>query len=108
MAMNRPRRNRVSAPIRGLVRETHLGPEHLVLPLFVHEGPGAHAIASMPGHARLDLELLAQKSREPFDLGVPAVAIFPALPEALKNPRANASLNAPGLPHRAVCAPTQA
>ena len=102
MAMNRPRRNRVSAPIRGLVRETHLGPEHLVLPLFVHEGPGAHAIASMPGHARLDIELLVQKSREAFELGVPAVALFPALADALKSQRGTESLNASGLLQRAV------
>jgi predicted ATPase len=33
----RPRRNRLNAPIRGLVREAHLGPQHLVYPLFVQE-----------------------------------------------------------------------
>ena len=102
MPICRPRRNRVNAGVRGLVRETALGAQHLVLPLFVHEGPGAHPIASMPGHARLDIELLVQKSREAFDLGVPAVALFPAIADTLKNPRGTESLNASGLLQRAV------
>ncbi len=102
MISNRPRRNRVSAGVRGLVRETSLAASHLVLPLFVHEGPGAHPIASMPGHARLDVELLVQKSREAFELGVPAVALFPAIADGLKNPRGTESLNASGLLQRAV------
>lgn len=36
--VERPRRNRRTSKIRGLVRETHLTSEHLVLPLFVVEG----------------------------------------------------------------------
>jgi len=36
--ISRPRRNRRSAAIRDLVRETALTPQHLVLPLFVQEG----------------------------------------------------------------------
>jgi porphobilinogen synthase len=98
----RPRRNRIHAGVRGLIRETHLGPEHLVLPLFVHEGPGEHPIKSMPGHARLDLELLVDKAREAFSLGVPAVALFPALSDELKDPRGSESTNDAGLLQRAV------
>jgi porphobilinogen synthase len=98
----RPRRNRVSAGVRALVRETHLAAEHLILPLFVHEGPGAHPISSMPGHARLDIELLVQKAREAHDLGVAGVALFPALDESLKDPRGSESLNDAGLLQRAV------
>ncbi len=36
--LRRPRRNRLNPAIRGLVRETRLHPEELVLPLFVREG----------------------------------------------------------------------
>jgi len=104
----RPRRNRVSAGVRGLVRETNLSPAHLILPLFVHEGPGEHPIKSMPGHGRLDIELLVKKAREAFGLGVPAVALFPALSDDLKNSYGTESLNDSGLLQRAVRALKQA
>ena len=32
----RPRRNRKSAVVRDFARETFVGPEHFVLPLFIH------------------------------------------------------------------------
>ena len=91
------------------MRETHLGPEHLVLPLFVQEGQGvATPIASMPGHARLTVDLLVDKAREAFALGVPAVEVFPRIPEEQKDPRGTESTNAAGLVPRAVRALKQA
>ena len=45
----RPRRNRKSAAIRSATRETHLGPEHFIYPLFVHGGDDDIPITSMPG-----------------------------------------------------------
>jgi porphobilinogen synthase len=88
--------------VRGLVREATLQPSHLVLPLFVHEGPGEHPIASMPGHARLDIELTVAKAKQAFDLGVGGVALFPALADALKDPRGTESVNDSGLLQRTV------
>ena len=91
------------------MRETHLGPEHLVLPLFVQEGQGvATPIASMPGHARLTVDLLVEKAHEAFALGVPAVEVFPRIPEEQKDARATESTNAAGLVPRAVRALKQA
>jgi porphobilinogen synthase len=92
----------VSAAIRGLVREASLSPAHLILPLFVHEGPGEHPIASMPGHARLDIERTVAKAREAHELGVSGVALFPALADNLKDPRGIESLNDAGLLQRTV------
>jgi porphobilinogen synthase len=107
--LERPRRNRRTAGIRSLVRETHLGPEHLVLPLFVQEGQGvATPIASMPGHARLTVDLLVEKAHEAFSLGVPAVEVFPRIPEEQKDARGTESTNAAGLVPRAVRALKQA
>ena len=40
MITQRPRRNRRTAAIRGLVKETDLSSSHLVLPLFVVDGEG--------------------------------------------------------------------
>ena len=105
----RPRRNRRSPGIRALVREAELSPEHLVLPLFVQEGNAtATPIASMPGQARLTVDLLVEKAREALSLGVPAVEIFPLIPESQKDARGSESANASGLVPRAVRALKQA
>ena len=52
----RPRRLRESPLIRRMVRETRLGVENLILPLFAVHGRGVREpIASMPGVSRLSL-----------------------------------------------------
>ena len=59
-------------------------------------------IKSMPGHARLGIEPLVALSRRAFDAGVPGVALFPAIDDALKNSRGTESENPEGLLQRAV------
>ena len=99
----RPRRNRLNAQIRGLVREASLGPQHLVYPMFVQEGEGRRTpISSMPGQARLSVDLLVELAGQAFALGVPGVALFPALDDTLKDPRGAESGNSAGLLQRAV------
>jgi porphobilinogen synthase len=99
----RPRRNRLNAQVRGLVREAHLGPQHLIYPLFVQEGEGRRSpISSMPGQARLSIDLLVELAAQAFALGVPGVALFPALDDKLKDPRGTESGNSAGLLQRAV------
>lgn len=99
----RPRRNRVNAEIRGFVRETTVMPEHLVWPVFVQEGSRKETpISSMPGQARLSIDLLVERARQARELGVPAVALFPALDDSLKDPRGKESVNPKGLLQRAV------
>ncbi len=100
--LQRPRRNRRTPGIRGLVREATLSPAHLVLPMFVQEQPGETPIKSMPGHARLGVRELVDKAREAFDLGVPAVALFPAIRDELKNSQATESENPEGLLQQSV------
>jgi porphobilinogen synthase len=100
----RPRRNRVSPGVRALVRETSLAPQHLVLPLFVQEGEGETPIPSMPGCARYGINKLIEVARTAYELGIPAVALFPKLDDALKSPRGEESINAHGLLQRAVIA----
>jgi porphobilinogen synthase len=100
---HRPRRNRRSSAIRNLVRETHLSPHDLVLPLFVQEGErNATPISSMPGHARLSIDLLVEKAKEAHELGIQGVALFPSIPDSLKDERASESVNPEGLLQRAV------
>ena len=81
----RPRRNRKSPAIRNLVREVSLSAKDFIYPLFVHEDSENVAIASMPGCTRWSIEGLVKEAGEAHALGVPAVVIFPAVPEEKKN-----------------------
>src|SRR5687767_10867768 len=101
--LQRPRRNRATPAIRSLVRETTLEPRNLILPLFVQEGEDSEApISSMPGHARLGIRRLVAKAGQAHALGVPGVALFPALADSLKDPRGKESTNPGGLLQRAI------
>ena len=94
----RPRRNRVSTPIQNMVRETLLSPANLVLPVFVLDTPsGKEPIHSMPGVFRLGKRELFETIREAQDLGVESFALFPVIPEALKDRQATAALDPSGL-----------
>jgi porphobilinogen synthase len=99
----RPRRNRLTPQVRGLVRETALSPEQLIYPMFVQEGERQRTpISSMPGQARLSIDLLVETAGQALALGVPGVALFPALSDELKDPRGTESANSAGLLQRAV------
>jgi porphobilinogen synthase len=101
----RPRRNRTTAAVRSLVRETVVTPEDLILPLFVMDGKNkATPIGSMPGHARLTIDKLVALAREAHDLGIPGVALFPYLPEGKKDRFARESANPKGLLQEAISA----
>jgi porphobilinogen synthase len=99
----RPRRNRRSASIRGLIAETVILPQNLIMPLFVISGSGQReAVVSMPGIDRLSVDLLVEEAQTLYALGIPAVALFPSLPDALKDARASESVNPDGLLPQAV------
>ena len=98
----RPRRNRKSAAVRGLVRETSLSPSDFIYPLFIHGGDRDEAIASMPGCHRWSLEGLVAEVGEAAKVGVRAVVLFPAIPESGKTPGAEGSYDPSGLVPRAI------
>lgn len=100
--LERPRRNRRTAALRALVEETSLKAQHLVLPVFVHEHPKPHPIASMPGHARLGIADVVKKAKEAQSLGVMGIALFPAIDDALKTSDGKESLNPEGLLQRTI------
>src|SRR6186713_2168878 len=99
---NRPRRNRRTAAIRGLVRETELTAAHLIYPLFLHGGTDDQPIDSMPGCMRWSLDGLVKEAGEAHKLGVPAVVLFPAIVNRLKTRDAREAWNAKGLVPRAI------
>lgn len=99
----RPRRNRKCEALRRLVRETFVRPSDLVLPLFVMAGSDQEEpVNSMPGTSRLSPDRLVLRAREAFELGIPAVALFPVVPEQLKDPHASESRNPCGLLQESV------
>lgn len=98
----RPRRNRQSPAIRDLVRETELTPGHLIYPMFIQEGNENAPISSMPGCTRWCLDGLVQEAGEAHALGVPAVVLFPRIPDELKTRDAKACHADDGLVPRAI------
>ena len=77
----RPRRLRVSAGIRTLVRETELSAADFVFPLFIVPGQGIKKeIASMPGIYHLSPDMAVKLAEEAYAAGIPAVIVF-GLPE---------------------------
>lgn len=95
---SRPRRNRKSAAVRALVRETRLSPQNLVLPLFICEGKNKKtAIQAMPDVFRFSTDLAVKEAKEAAKLGISALALFPAISENLKDKRASESVNSNGL-----------
>jgi porphobilinogen synthase len=79
--VTRMRRLRENPKVRELVRETALGLDHLVMPLFVVEGiAGRQEIKSMPGQYRFPVKGLVNECKKLADLGVGAVILF-GIPE---------------------------
>lgn len=73
----RLRRLRYHPAVRSLIRETRLSPASLILPLFARPGKGVRQpIGSMPGHAQLSIDLIAEEAREAAKLGLGGVTLF--------------------------------
>lgn len=99
----RLRRNRANDFSRRMVRETVLTPDDLIYPMFVLEGSGLREeVPSMPGVARLSIDLLVKEARELVKLGIPAIALFPVTPQNCKTLLAEEAYNPDGLAQRAV------
>ncbi|MDP6859047.1 MAG: porphobilinogen synthase [Verrucomicrobiales bacterium] len=93
----RPRRNRKSSVIRNLCRETRLVTESLIYPVFIHDKEKDESIESMPGCTRWSLNGLLHEISESCELGIGAIALFPAIDGNLKSPDAEESFNDNGL-----------
>ncbi len=99
----RLRRSRRHAWSRALVAEHRLTPADLIWPLFIIEGHGAaEPVASLPGVARLSVDLAAAAAKEAQALGIPAVALFPNTPAHLRDPQGHEALNPDNLMCRAI------
>ncbi len=105
----RMRRMRRDAFSRRLMRETVLGVDDLICPLFVLDGrTRRQAVESMPGIERLSIDELLREAEGLVALGVPAVALFPVTPSEHKTIDAREAWNPEGIAQRAVRALKQA
>ncbi|MDR0862790.1 MAG: porphobilinogen synthase [Oscillospiraceae bacterium] len=77
----RPRRLRVSAPVRELARETRVSEKSLIFPLFITEGSGVRReISSMPGQYHYSADTVGAAVADCVDAGVGKFLLF-GLPE---------------------------
>ncbi len=98
--MRRMRRDDFS---RRLMRENHLSANDLIYPMFVIEGENQREeVASMPGVERVSIDQLLIEARQCFELGIPAVALFPVVSNDKKSDDAAEAFNPNGLAQTAV------
>ena len=73
----RPRRLRRTAPLRRLIRETHLDPGQLILPVFVRSGAERRvAVESMPGVAQTSVDEMLRDAAAAAEAGVGGMILF--------------------------------
>lgn len=73
----RPRRLRRTESLRRLIRETQLGVDDFIFPLFVIPGRGQRKpISSLPGVAQVSVDEAVADAKECHELGIPAVILF--------------------------------
>ncbi|MDR1828207.1 MAG: porphobilinogen synthase [Methylobacteriaceae bacterium] len=101
----RMRRNRKSDWSRRLIRENSLTVDDLIWPIFIVEGENLRVpVNSMPGVDRLSVDQAVREVEDARNLGIPAVALFPATDAALKDATGSEALNENNL----VCRVTRA
>ena len=81
---SRPRRNRKSAAVRGMVRENIVTPNNFIYPLFIHSEDHQVAIESMPGCERHSLAHMLVEVGEAMQYGVNTFVLFPKVDDDLK------------------------
>jgi porphobilinogen synthase len=92
---------RRTAGLRGLIRETNVGVDDLVLPLFVVTGSGVRReVGSMPGVFQTSADEALRDARDAVALGIPAVLLF-GIPDS-KDERGTSGLGDDGVIPQAV------
>lgn len=98
----RPRRNRKSPAVRGMVRENIVTPSNFIQPLFIHDEDFNQDIASMPGCQRHSLDSMLREVGESMALGVKTFVLFPKVDDDLKTNLGVEAYNPEGIVPRAL------
>lgn len=99
----RLRRTRATDWSRRMVRETSVQTSDLIWPIFICGGSGnREEVASMPGVARLSVDLAVEAAKEAADLGIPCLALFPSTPANKRSERGDEALNSDNLINKAL------
>jgi len=94
----RLRRMRSNDFSRRLQRETAISADNLILPVFVLPDPDRkEQIKSMPGVERMGINHLLPMVERALKLEIPAIALFPVIPDQQKSLDAKESYNPDGL-----------
>lgn len=96
----RMRRNRTNDATRRMVAENKLSVDDLIWPIFIVDGENQRQpVESMPGVMRYSTDVIAEAAHEAYELGIPAVALFPFTDPDAKTPDGRESLD----PENLVC-----
>ncbi len=99
----RMRRNRRFEWNRRLVRENTLSLNDLIWPIFVTEGTGiVEPLATLKNVDRYSVDEAAKAAKRAFNLGIPAIAIFPNIALEKRDLTGSAVLDPDGLVNQAV------
>lgn len=101
--LKRPRRNRRSPAIRSLIEETILTPSDLVVPFFVLPGENEQQpMPNLPDISCLSVNAIVKEAEKLHRRGIPAVILFPVVPEDAKDHEGNYALSTEGIVPRAI------
>ncbi|PJE25853.1 porphobilinogen synthase [Pseudooceanicola antarcticus] len=99
----RLRRTRSSSAIRDLVQEHRVSAADMIWPVFICEGHGVEQpVPSMPGVLRRSVDKVAEAASEAYDLGIPAICLFPYTPDEGRTADAAEAWNPDNLSNRAT------
>ena len=71
------RRTRLNTHLRALVRETHVGVDDFIYPLFIRSGEGIkNEVVSMPGVFQMSIDVALEECKELQSLGIYSVILF--------------------------------
>jgi porphobilinogen synthase len=99
----RMRRNRRTAWSRRLIAENSLSSADLILPIIIIDGENRREpISTMPKVERLSIDLATEVAAQAAELGIPALALFPAIAPELKSENGAEALKVDNLLGRAI------
>lgn len=99
----RPRRNRKHSALRFWSAQAQVNRQDLVYPIFLVEGvKQQQALQALPGQFRWSIDQALLVCEKALQKGVPAVALFPAIEEKLKDPTGKIGLQEDALVVRGI------